>query len=69
MIPIIEQHDGYWYVSVGGERLGKLKNRSDACRLANSLVSQAFVKGWERVIAARRKKLTMTHDGSCRVSD
>lgn len=64
MIPTIEEVDGHWYVCVKGERLGKCKSRSYANQFANSLVSQAFSKGWEAVIAARRKKMTMTHDGS-----
>lgn len=64
MIPIIEQHDGYWYVSVGGERLGEFKSKIAAQQLSDKLTRRAFSKGWEATINARRKRLRMTHDGS-----
>lgn len=69
MIPKIEQEDGYWYVSVNGERLGKFKSRPAAREASDSLVQQAFVKGWDAVLKARRKRLStkrpsMSHDGS-----
>jgi hypothetical protein len=64
VIPKIEQEDGYWYVSVNGERLGKFSSRTGAWISADGLARQAFKKGWNAAIEARRKRLSMSHDGS-----
>lgn len=69
MIPKIEQEDGYWYVSVNGERLGKFSSRTGALRLADRLARHAFRQGWEVAIKAQRRRLSakrvsMSHDAS-----
>lgn len=64
MIPKIEQEGGYWFVSVNGERLGQFSSRAGARESADGLARQAFVKGWDAAINARRKRHSMSHDGS-----
>lgn len=62
MIPVIEEEDGQWSISINGERLGKFKNRQTARIAADRWVNQAFRKGWAAVIETQRKRLSMTHD-------
>ena len=64
MIPKIEEENGLWYVSVNGERFGNFKSRAGAHKSADGLSRQAFKKGWEATIDARRKRQSMSHDGS-----